>query len=70
LTGESFDKAYMQHMVTAHQQAVTLFERETKTGKDADAKARATKTLPAAGIFGETLAAAQYARARSSGGGP
>jgi putative membrane protein len=46
LTGDAFDKAYMQHMVTAHQQAVSVFERETKTGKDADAKGWAAKTLP------------------------
>ena len=46
LSGEAFDKAYMQHMVTAHQQVVTLFQREAKTGSDDDAKAWATKTLP------------------------
>ena len=46
LKGEAFDKAYMSHMVTAHQQAVTLFQHEAKAGKDADAKAWAAKTLP------------------------
>jgi putative membrane protein len=46
LKGAAFDKAYMAHMVTAHQQAVSLFQRESKAGKDADAKAWAAKTLP------------------------
>jgi putative membrane protein len=46
LKGEAFDKAYMSHMVMAHQQAVTLFQHEAKAGKNADAKAWAAKTLP------------------------
>jgi len=46
LKGPAFDKAYMAHMVTAHQQAVALFERESKGGKDADVKGWAAKTLP------------------------
>jgi putative membrane protein len=46
LKGAAFDKAYMAHMVTAHQQAVSLFQREVKSGKDADAQAWAKKTLP------------------------
>ena len=46
LKGEAFDKAYMSHMLTAHQQAVTLFQSEAKSGKDADTKAWAAKTLP------------------------
>jgi putative membrane protein len=46
LKGSAFDKAYMSHMVMAHRQAVTLFQREAKAGKDADTKAWAAKTLP------------------------
>lgn len=46
LKGAEFDKAYMAHMVTAHQQAVALFEKESKGGKDAEVKAFAQKTLP------------------------
>lgn len=46
LKGEAFDKAYMSHMVMAHQQAVALFQRQAKAGKDSDAKAWAAKTLP------------------------
>ena len=46
LKGQAFDKAYMTHMVTAHKQAVTLFQQEAKSGKDAETKAFAEKTLP------------------------
>ena len=46
LQGAAFDKAYMAHMVTAHQQAVTLFQQESKGGKDPEAKSWAQKTLP------------------------
>jgi putative membrane protein len=33
-------------MVEAHKQAVSLFQREAKSGKDSDARAWAEKTLP------------------------
>jgi putative membrane protein len=46
LQGAEFDKAYMAHMVTAHQEAVNLFQREAKSGKDDEVKAWAEKTLP------------------------
>ena len=46
LKGAAFDKAYMTHMVTAHQQAVALFQKESKGGSDTDVKAWAAKTLP------------------------
>ena len=46
MKGDAFDKFYMSHMVTAHQQAVGLFSKESKGGKDADVKAWAGKTLP------------------------
>ena len=46
MKGDAFDRAYMAHMVTAHQQAVALFQKEASGGKDADAKAWAAKTLP------------------------
>ena len=42
--GAAFDTADMTHMVAAHKQAVALFEREAKTGKDAETKAFAEKT--------------------------
>jgi putative membrane protein len=46
MKGAEFDRAYIAHMVTAHQQAVALFEKEASGGKDAEAKAWAAKTLP------------------------
>ena len=46
LTGSAFDSAYMAHMVSAHKDAVALFQREATSGTDADAKAFAEKTLP------------------------
>lgn len=46
MKGDEFDRAYMQHMVGAHKEAVSLFEQESKNGKDAEARAWAAKTLP------------------------
>jgi putative membrane protein len=46
MKGAAFDRAYMAHMVTAHRQAVALFQKEATGGKDAEAKAWAAKTLP------------------------
>jgi putative membrane protein len=46
LNGAAFDGAYMAHMATAHKEAVALFQREAKSGSDADLRAFAEKTLP------------------------
>ncbi|QDA59926.1 DUF4142 domain-containing protein [Hymenobacter jejuensis] len=46
LSGKEFEKAYMDQMVTDHVKTVALFQSEIKNGKDADAKAFASKTLP------------------------
>jgi putative membrane protein len=46
LSGEEFDKAYMQLMVTDHTKDVSDFKHHSTTGKDADLKAWAGKTLP------------------------
>jgi putative membrane protein len=46
MKGDEFDRAYMQHMVGAHKDAVSLFEQESKNGKDAETRAWAAKTLP------------------------
>ncbi len=46
LSGAEFDRAYMKHMVEDHQADVSLFEKESKDGKDARLKAFAEKTLP------------------------
>jgi len=65
LKGDAFDRAYMSHMVTAHQQAVALFTRESSSGKDAEAKAWAAKTLPA---LQEHLKMARGVNAKVAGG--
>ena len=46
MTGTDFDKAYMKHMVSDHKKDVSLFEKESKSGKDPELKAFAAKTLP------------------------
>jgi putative membrane protein len=46
LSGAAFDRAYMREMVAGHRMAVNAFRTESKTGKDADIKAWASKTLP------------------------
>jgi putative membrane protein len=46
LRGAEFDREYMKQMVTDHEEAVALFEREAKDGQDPELKAWAAKTLP------------------------
>lgn len=46
LSGAAFDRAYMQAMLSGHQDAVKAFRQESTSGKDADIKAFAAKTLP------------------------
>src|SRR4051812_34394375 len=46
LSGAAFDAAFMQTMVQDHRKAVASFKRESQTGKDAEIKAFAGKTLP------------------------
>ncbi|HXA52275.1 MAG TPA: DUF4142 domain-containing protein [Candidatus Acidoferrum sp.] len=46
LTGADFDRAYMQEMVTDHQQDIAEFRRESARATDPDVKALAAKTLP------------------------
>jgi len=41
-----FDRAYMEGMVKAHEEAIKLFETESKDGKDEALKAWADKALP------------------------
>lgn len=47
LSGAAFDKAYMQHMVEDHQEAVRDFQNAASTATDADLKRWATQKLPA-----------------------
>jgi putative membrane protein len=46
LSGAAFDKRYIADQLAAHKQAVALFARESKRGKDADLKQFASQTLP------------------------
>lgn len=46
LKGAELDRAYMSHMVSAHEQAVALFQKQAKDGKDAELRGFAAKTLP------------------------
>jgi putative membrane protein len=46
LSGNEFDAAFKKRMVKDHEKAVKLFSKESSSGKDAELKAFATKTLP------------------------
>lgn len=46
LSGDAFDRAYMNAMVTDHRKAVNAFRMESQSGKDPDIKNWASKTLP------------------------
>jgi len=46
LNGADFDHAYMEGMVKDHEEAVKLFETESKNGQDEAFKTWAGKTLP------------------------
>jgi putative membrane protein len=46
LSGDAFDRAYMQDMVKDHDKDVAAFKRASTMAADADLKAWAAKTLP------------------------
>jgi putative membrane protein len=46
LSGADFDREYMRGQVKMHDEAVSLFEREARKGKDAELKDFASRTLP------------------------
>jgi putative membrane protein len=46
LSGNAFDRAYMQAMLADHRKDVAEFRTESRSGKDPDVKAWAAKTLP------------------------
>ncbi|PYV89048.1 MAG: hypothetical protein DMG90_12705 [Acidobacteria bacterium] len=46
LSGEQFDRAYMQDMVKDHTKDVSEFQHESKSGKDSEIKNFASQTLP------------------------
>jgi putative membrane protein len=63
LKGAEFDRAYMTKMVEDHEKTVQLFEQEANSGKDAEVKAWAAKTLP---TLREHLSQARSVRDRLS----
>jgi len=63
--GSEFDTAYMDGQVKDHEEAVSLFEKESKGGKDEDLKALAKKTLP---TLREHLKMAKEVRGKLKGG--
>ncbi|HEX6707175.1 MAG TPA: DUF4142 domain-containing protein [Albitalea sp.] len=46
MSGADFDRQYAKHMLADHKAAVADFEKASKSGKDAEVKAFAEKTLP------------------------
>ena len=46
LSGDSFDKAYMQNMVKDHRKDVAEFSKESRSASDPEVKQFAGKTLP------------------------
>ncbi len=46
LTGQSFDKSYIQSQVKAHEKTLNLLEKEISSGQDPQAKALAQQVLP------------------------
>ena len=46
LSGSAFDDEYVRQQKAAHQQAISKFQREAKSGSDADIKNFAAQTLP------------------------
>src|SRR4051812_46702949 len=46
MSGDQFDKAYMQSMLKDHMKDVSEFKKESTSGKDNDVKNFASQTLP------------------------
>ena len=61
LSGDAFDKAYINHMVADHKKDVADFQKEANNGKDDAIKNFAQQTLP---TLQEHLKAAQDAQAK------
>ncbi len=45
-SGDSFDKDYIRGQIKAHEDTIKLLQKEIDSGKDTEAKAFATETLP------------------------
>jgi putative membrane protein len=46
LSGQSFDKSYIQGMIKDHEEDIAEFKKEAASGQDPDARAFASATLP------------------------
>lgn len=46
LNGSAFDKAYIKGQIKDHETMIKLFQKEAKSGKDADLKSFADQTVP------------------------
>lgn len=66
LQGADFDREYMLHMVRDHKKDVSDFQKEAKSGKDAEVKSFAAKTLPTLQQH-MTLAQSTYDAVKNSG---
>lgn len=60
LSGTNFDRAYMEHMVMAHERALRLFERQASYGQDPELRAAAQSAVP---VIRDHLAMARAIRA-------
>jgi putative membrane protein len=45
-SGQAFDRDYVRHMVTGHEQAIKLFQRQANSGTNPELKNFASQTLP------------------------
>lgn len=46
LTGDEFDRAYIEHMVAKHQTDIALYREEVEDGEDKEVKSLAEQALP------------------------
>ncbi|HEX4152119.1 MAG TPA: DUF4142 domain-containing protein [Steroidobacteraceae bacterium] len=46
LTGDTYDKSFVETQIKAHEKTIALFQKEAESGQDPEAKAFATETLP------------------------
>ncbi len=67
MSGAEFDMMYVKAMVKDHEKAVSMFQKESTSGKDADAKAFATKQLPV--LQGHLTMAQSMMNGMKKGGG-
>jgi putative membrane protein len=65
LSGSEFDREYISHMVKDHEEDAAAFEKEARSGQDAEVKAWAGKTLT---IVREHLRMAQQIEQTLKGG--